>query len=235
MDWPKREQVFSIPRMGRYLHRGNGESEWAANAYDNNILLGQALVPVLQTVEIAVRNAVHNTMSRAHGRSDWWAVLPSTEFKWLFEEICFVQASLRRRNEPATADKIVAELTFGSWTKLFNARHVTSIWRQLRLAFPHCPKAKRKSGEVRSGLNQVRNLRNRVMHYEPLLWLTPNVEETHAKMLELLDWIEPDIKPWIEKLDGVLAQWQKSQSESKGALSCSPHGSDVALSPSLST
>lgn len=45
--------------MGRYLSKYAGDAGRAGAAYDQNVLLAQALMPALQTVEIALRNAVH--------------------------------------------------------------------------------------------------------------------------------------------------------------------------------
>jgi hypothetical protein len=208
MDWQLRETVFSAPRMGRYLSKYAGDAGRAGAAYDQNVLLAQALMPALQTVEIALRNAVHQSLTRSIGRQDWWTALPAPEFNWLRDVVSEARAKkISKRRERATTDKIVAELTFGSWTRLFNSQHGQTLWGRLMLAFPTCPKIKRQRATISSAVNHIRDLRNRVMHHEPLLWVTPSVEEVHATILEVLDWIDPGINHWLAQHDYVRVRW----------------------------
>ncbi|WP_447917147.1 hypothetical protein [Achromobacter aegrifaciens] len=207
MEWKLRETVFSVPRMGRYLNKYGGDALRAGVAYDQNVLLAQALMPALQTVEIALRNAIHQSLTRSMGRPDWWNGLPTPEFDWLQAVVSDTKIKIARRREYATTDKIVAELTFGSWTRLFNAQHGYTLLGRLLQAFPTCPKRKRQRTPISSALNRIRDLRNRVMHHEPLLWVAPSVAEIHADILEILDWIDPGINHWLAHHDALPARW----------------------------
>ncbi len=207
MEWELRETVFSAPRMGRYLNSYGGDVLRAAVAYDHNVLLAQALMPALQTMEIVLRNAIHRSLSRSMGSVDWWNGLPSPEFEWLQRAVGDAGVKIQRRRERVTTDKIVAELTFGSWTRLFNAQHGRTLWGRLLLAFPTCPKAKRQRGPISSSLNRIRDLRNRVMHHEPLLWVAPSVKDIHDDIQEVLDWIDPGINRWLVHHDSLPARW----------------------------
>lgn len=207
MEWQLRETVFSVPRMGRYLNKYAGDAGRAGVAYDQNVLLAQALMPALQTVEIALRNAIHHSLSRSIGQPDWWTALPAPEFDWLRLAVSEARTKISRRKEGATTDKIVAELTFGSWTRLFNVQHGPTLWRSLMWAFPTCPKRKRQRAPISAAVNRIRDLRNRVMHHEPLLWVNPTVEELHATILEVLDWIDPGINRWLTQHDSVRVRW----------------------------
>lgn len=128
MEWKLREMAFSAPRMGRYLNKYGGDALRAAVAYDHNVLLAQALMPALQTMEIVLRNAVHRSLSRSMGRPDWWVALPTPEFDWLHAAVGDARTKIQRRKKHAITDKIVAEPTFGSWTRLFNAQHGPTLW-----------------------------------------------------------------------------------------------------------
>ncbi|WP_258129632.1 hypothetical protein [Achromobacter anxifer] len=207
MEWELRVTVFSAPRMGRYLNKYGGDTLRAAVAYDHNVLLAQALMPALQTLEIVLRNAIHRSLSRSMGNSDWWNCLPTPEFDWLHAAVNDAGNKIQRRRERVTIDKIVAELTFGSWTRLFNAQYGLTLWGRLLLAFPTCPKIKRQRGPISSSLNRIRDLRNRVMHHEPLLWVAPSVNEIHADILEVLDWIDPGINLWLARHDALPTMW----------------------------
>lgn len=122
MDWQLRENVLSPARMGRYLVKYERDVERAGRAYDQNVLLASALMPSLHILEIAVRNAINRCLTRSAQRSDWWVSLRQPEFDWLRAEVAEANRKLASRNELASPDKIVAELTFGSWTRHFQCR-----------------------------------------------------------------------------------------------------------------
>lgn len=196
--------------MARYLRQYKVE-QMASAAYDYNLRLGQALIPILHTVEVVVRNRIHSRLVATTGKDNWWDALPQPEFDWMADNVLRAKSSLLRRQERVTADKLVAELTFGCWTQLFNARHTASMWGPLSKAFTRLPKRFRQRRTVAGPLNRVRELRNRVMHHEPLLWLSPSVMEVHADMMNLLNWIEPQVQPWLCTYDTVPAVWKEFQ------------------------
>lgn len=108
-------------------------------------------------------------------------------------------------------DKIVAELALGFWSSLFNVHFQALLWKDLRLVFPRCPKLLRKRHTVSSALNLVRDLRNRVFHHEQLLWLTPSLIDLHAKGIEVLGWLDPQLPPWLSQYDRLPATWAAAQ------------------------
>ncbi|MDQ1830087.1 hypothetical protein [Massilia scottii] len=122
-------------------------------------------------------------------------------------EVTGAKDKLHRRGEIGTPDKIVAELAFGFWRSLFNGVYTTVVWKDLRLVFPRCPKALRKRQAVSSALNQMRDLRNRVFHHEPLIWLTPDLPDWHAKGMEVIGWIDPQLLLWLARFDPLPATW----------------------------
>lgn len=99
--------------------------------------------------------------------------------------------------------QILEVSTFGFWSALFNAKLQGYLWKDLRLIFPHCPKAVRKRHEVSLVLNQMRVLRNRVFHHEPLLWLRPTLTEQHGLGRQAVEWIDPQLAIWLDELDTV--------------------------------
>lgn len=91
--------------------------------------------------------------------------------------------------EPRTPDKVIAELTFGFWSTLFNTAYQAALWQPLRKAFPHCPKVARQRATTSPVGNRLRDLRNRAFHYEPILWVTPDDKVIHDEGAVLLKWI----------------------------------------------
>ncbi|NWD34209.1 hypothetical protein HX793_30930, partial [Pseudomonas reactans] len=115
----------------------------ASTAYIHNLLLAESIMPCLHVLEVALRNAIHSQLKKKYARPDWWeavATFNTDEHK----TIIAAKAKITSKSHACTPDRLVSELSFGFWTSLFNARHETELWKELRLAFPRCPKARRK-------------------------------------------------------------------------------------------
>lgn len=212
MNWDDLEKHFSAARLGRYLASCGGDEERAARAYVSNMLLAEAMMPMLNVLEIALKNAIHRRLSILYGRPDWWeAWNGNAAFQWQLREVVSAKAKLGRRAEAATTDKIIAELALGFWSSLFNVHFQTVLWKDLRLIFPRCPKPQRQRHTISSALNQVRELRNRVFHHEQLLWLDPALIDLHSKGIEVVGWLDPQLSQWLHQYDRLPATWAAVQ------------------------
>jgi hypothetical protein len=107
----------------------------------------------------------------------------------------------------ATTEDIVGATGFGFWTKLLNSDMEAPFWsRGLHRAFSHWSADQHAPRSViAQRFSQLRRLRNRVMHFEPLLGRSlPN---DLGSIVEACRWIEPTCAAWIEyhsSLDEVL-------------------------------
>lgn len=212
MNWDDLEKDFSAARLGRYLASCGGDEERAARAYVSNMLLAEAMMPMLNVLEIALKDAIHRRLSILYGRPDWWeAWNGNAAFQWQLREVVSAKAKLGRRAEAATTDKIIAELALGFWSSLFNVHFQTVLWKDLRLIFPRCPKPQRQRHTISSALNQVRELRNRVFHHEQLLWLDPALIDLHLKGIEVVGWLDPQLSQWLHQYDRLPATWAAVQ------------------------
>lgn len=213
MNWNDLAKHFSPARLGRYRASCGGDEALAVRSYVDNILLAEAMMPMLNVLEIALKNGVHRQLSTLYARVDWWeAWFGDPTFSFQTSEIINARRKLQRRAEFATPDKIVAELAFGFWSSLFNAQFQTVLWKDLRFVFPRCPKPQRQRHTVSSALNQIRELRNRIFHHEQLLWLAPSLLELHAKATEILGWLDPQLPSWLAEFDRFPATWISVQS-----------------------
>ncbi|WP_198116385.1 hypothetical protein [Massilia rhizosphaerae] len=212
MDWSDLEKHFSVARLGRYRASCNGDDIRAARAYVNNMLLAEATMPVLNVLEIALKNGAHQRLAALYKRADWREVwIDDPSFAWQVREVSNAKAKLQRRSEALTPDKIIAELPFGFWSSLFNVQFQAILWKDLRLVFPRCPKPKRQRHTISSALNQIRELRNRVFHHEQLLWLSPSLIDLHDKGVEVIGWLDPKLPPWLDSFDRLPATWAAVQ------------------------
>jgi hypothetical protein len=99
----------------------------------------------------------------------------------------------------ANTDDVVAALEFGFWTKLLNHDLEVPLFLQgLSGAFRHWPSSAKQPprGPISAALNNIRFLRNRVMHFEPLFGRS--LAADIAMIVQTCSWIDPTASAWIE-------------------------------------
>ena len=233
------ERVLSQPRLERYRIDSSDDLETIV-AYLWNVSLSEALLQGISAFEVALRNSIHNAFTRHAGTDQWfWSILKKNDLavinaKWI------KLAEIQR--VPPTSGKVIADLTFGFWPFLFESRY-NEFWRNngeymLNAVFPYRPinvppHQKVDRAAILRRLNLFIDLRNRVMHHEPILFgiAQPDlgspppmiaVDVVHAQIVQTLNWIEPQcalrfpssiVFPMSSKTNG-----QGSKPESKVTL-----------------
>lgn len=210
-NWRGLEQAFSEPRLGRYLKAFSNDKGRAHQGYIYNLQLSESLLVTLSVLEITLRNAMSRQMAKLYGQANWYdAILTDTDLhlpnKPLEEDKTLLRlhrtiSDAKRDAKSDNPNKVVAEFSFGFWTTLLNTRYKDTFWRELSFAFPNCPRGMKKRHTMSSALNQIRDLRNRVFHHEPVLWMTPSVEEHHRHIYDVLSWLSHDVAYWVKEVD----------------------------------
>jgi hypothetical protein len=120
-------QKTAPERMGAYVMSGDDIDVLDPIArYLWNRALGEALTPSLHMFEVAVRNAVHWSMSKETKRDDWFNVSGMLEHREQ-QRVDEARKYIEERGKQATPGRIVAELTLGFWTALFSSPYEASI------------------------------------------------------------------------------------------------------------
>ncbi|MFJ3484624.1 hypothetical protein ACIPL1_14750 [Pseudomonas sp. NPDC090202] len=213
MVWQTLEEKLSTPRMSRYLKSTDGKHARAVEAYVHNMKVAEALVSIFHVLEVALRNGIQREMALAYCRADWyeeWHTADDIGLRTLYSNVNEARKGLRNRRVEITPDSIVAELSFGFWTSLFNRTNIMNLSKPLMRVFHHCPKNMRKPDNIRARLNKGRELRNRCFHHEPLLWQP--LFEIHRDLLEIIRWIDPVLHAWItvhDRVPATLTEWLK--------------------------
>lgn len=194
------ELVLHSERLSVYCRDGADACLTLAR-YSMNMALSEALYPVLQFAEIALRNGVHTALSARLGTMEWYdAVTRITE--WQSNQIREAKQSLADEGKTITPDRIVAELNFGFWTAFFNRFHARSGLGHYLAAqvFSHAPESERDLAKLDLRWKKIRDLRNRVFHHERIIhW--KDLDEQHACILEIIGWISPDLQEMALMLD----------------------------------
>ena len=195
-------EAFSSQRLEKYIRLYDGDEAKVVAHYKANLALAESLYTSLSVFEVTLRNALSKELERMMGRKDWYSAFQSNPaLKSLTSEVTVAIRHISQRGEMVSPDKIVAELTFGFWVTLLNSEYELTLWKGLRLAFPHMPKKDRKRKNVSSPCNALRKLRNRVFHHESICWDLDCIPDIHNRLVTVLGWMNSDMPVWLDEVD----------------------------------
>ena len=182
--------IISTARMGRYeaaMHTSAVPDVSALELYTWNAQVSAALMAPLHICEVSIRNAVHEALEATYGpRWPWDAnferSLPSGTYYDPQRDLRTVRA-----RQPTTG-KVIPELKFAFWQKMYTRRHDVRLWNlQLPRLFPNLNYQLRPATlreHIYNDLEQIRELRNRVAHHESIL--LRNLTDDLAKIAGLV-------------------------------------------------
>ena len=144
----------------------------------------------------------------------WLDAQPSLLADRECEAIEQAKRTLRIRNRPMTAGRLVSVLGFGFWVSLCKRPYEQGraggprLWPGLATkGFPHLAKPKRTRSQIFHALDPLRELRNRVSHHEPV-W-DRKLDRSHRQLIDVVGWINRDLAATLKAhspLPAVLEQ-----------------------------
>lgn len=188
-----------------------------------------AFFPLLQMLEVALRNSIHNEARQPQALGPHWFDNIATKQNLDPNQRRIVRAVNRSvvdaRNQirkdlnlspshTVSEDRIVAKMTFGFWTNLFSAafevnRNPQSLWPALlRPVFPNAPRGARDRAIIQRKLLTIKTFRNKAFHHEPVwnIGRPAQVQDaiykllnTNDLILEVIRWISLDSLELVEK------------------------------------
>jgi hypothetical protein len=169
-------QALSAPRMATYERAVVAEADYlpvaALELYDWNAQVSGAFMAPLHICEVVMRNAVSDALTSVYGALWPWspvfeASLPAPPFGYNPR-----RDLQRNRAAHPTTGKVIPELKFVFWQKMFTSRHDGRVWSpHLMQVLPNLDRTKTVAqlrGEIYHDLEHVRLLRNRIAHHEPI-------------------------------------------------------------------
>ena len=162
------EGFVSSERFRRY-QTGAPSDLGAVARYLWNIQLAESLIPPIAVFEVALRKAVHRTLTDHAGTEFWFK---SVLHQQAYDNIVQLIGTLTRRTgPPPSAGKVVSEITFGFWPKLFAKRYNSLWWDRPRPLLAeviryHPGVARDTRSQFETRLEYFVALRNRTMHHE---------------------------------------------------------------------
>lgn len=185
---------ISKERFEPYLKRSENTKN-ALFLYQKNIETSQEFYGLLSILEITLRNQVDQSCKLYFKNDNWLTEILPIE---LSHQINENKSRLIKSKKEITNSRILAELNFGFWTTLFNRKYARIFWKPLHRIFPNMPKENKKRTEVSSRLNHIRVFRNRIYHYEPIIWDLEILKKKREEILETIYWLDSDTYEWTK-------------------------------------
>jgi hypothetical protein len=157
--------------------------------------------------EVVTRNAISEALTDVYG-TDWpWShpfelSLPSSHPPAYNPRRDLQQV----RAKHTTTGKVIADLKFVFWQKMFTARHDGRLWQhQILSLFPNSAESDPKKLRQRlyDDLDHIRALRNRIAHHEPIV--TRNLADDLGRMLELVALRSTETNAWLVAIEEASA------------------------------
>ncbi|MEE9452626.1 MAG: hypothetical protein V3V61_07720 [Gammaproteobacteria bacterium] len=203
-------EFISHDRLKSYqiLCPSNEEKE-IIGAYHWNLLICQNFYPFIQSIEVTLRNAIHNAVSCKFDTSDWFdVVVREGVSKKMLDQ---VRKDLKEKGKKniRTSD-IVASLNFGFWVGLIRLRKFADLSNTSRLwpelipkVFPYYKREDKERQNIAKRFYEAKLIRNRLFHHEPI-WKfkeahTPDecITELRHKFNDIfkaIGWLSKDVK-----------------------------------------
>jgi hypothetical protein len=187
------EVSLSTPRLTKYMGRSGLILDAALSLYERNGRLSEAFHTPLQCLEVCIRNHMNRYLDTAFGLNWFRNDVPPFEREAILKlnkAMDDVERTHRRLNQ----GNVVAELNFGFWVTILGRQYEETLWR------PHFSNIFLEGGrrlprqKVHNRLDNLRKLRNRVAHYEPIFHR--NLANDYSDLIEAIGWICPDSAAW---------------------------------------
>lgn len=144
----------------------------ALELYAWNAQISAAFMHPLHLCEVVIRNGVADTIEMVYGTAWPWSVgflqsLPNPASGYNMH-----RDLLSARNGMHTTGKVIPELSFAFWERMFTGRNDRRLWNpHLLQCFPNFPASLPVADcrhQMFNALKQIRLLRNRIAHHEPI-------------------------------------------------------------------
>lgn len=187
-------KTLSTERFERYLAMCNNNAHSAIDLYSINVLLSERLYCGLHMLEVTLRNVIDNALSSAY-HSEWYNDDTIVTLPLQKKLIAEAKKKLGRFKHNYSRGHVIAELNLGFWTSFFHSEYET-LWQQTLYKIARTAEGKHyKRKYFSKRLSDIRNLRNRVAHHEPITHL--NLKLLYQDIVDVISALSPEAYEWV--------------------------------------
>ena len=184
----------SPERLQRYETIAAGDAARALRLYMWNTALSESLYGPIQGLEVTLRNKIHQRLRDQFGTRWYDESRVGLQYAQR-DQVMRAKQSLQHQGKPLDPSRLIAELSLGFWVGLFGRRYETHLWRpHLRQLFVNAPRPFLRK-DAHGVLENVRYLRNRVAHHEPIL--QRSLAHEHGLVLTAIGWLCAVTSRWV--------------------------------------
>jgi hypothetical protein len=185
---------------------GEDQTVAALRLYRWNVEVSAALMVPIHLCEVAIRNAASDALTAVYGPRWPWSrslaqALPAASAR-RYSATRDLAATARAH---PTTGKVIPELKFVFWEKLFTSRHDQRLWRQhLHTVLPNLDTTKTIAtlrNDIRADLGQIRELRNRIAHHEPIF--RRQLADDLDALRRLVGYRSTEMRTWLDEVEEV--------------------------------
>lgn len=216
------QSVLSADRLQSYLAASGNDLSQALELYVWNSAVSGALYGPLQAVEVGLRNKIHTALT-GHFGQDWpsdptflaldqrftddiaeagekiiknWVRknIPDGTPRASYESVRQTLNTQARQpgSGVVTVPRIVAELSFGFWVSMFKSEYQYTLFGPVLSTI--LPKGTKRTA-VSGPLQQMKDLRNRIAHHEPIHHL--KLKARYEEILSIAALLSVELRDWI--------------------------------------
>jgi len=165
------------------------ESSPGLELYAWNARVSAALLVPLHVCEVVVRNAVSDVLEAMYGPRWPWSAGFERSLPVSNRGYCPRMDIQKSRQYATSAGKVIPELKFVFWQRLFTSRYDLRLWdghlrRVLPGLDPSTPVGQLRQ-RIYEDIEQIRGLRNRIAHHEPIF--KRDLSDDFSKMMRLVE------------------------------------------------
>lgn len=229
------QQYISAARLQNYENVCAGNTDKAIKLYHTNLRLSQAFYPLLSLLEVILRNALNEELSNNFTDPNWlitqqrgFMMHPSLSYrdpttgrmKHNYYLKLNVEKSINKAGTHATQGKIIADLSFGFWTALFEPVYFSILSaRPMNIFSKLPPSTKRKV--VYKKLKKLNDFRNRVYHNEAIIFgkdsfgnnvfSLNDAKEIYQEIQEFFRWLDLDFNEWTKSINNINFEIERAE------------------------
>jgi hypothetical protein len=186
------ERTLTRERLEKYLSATGQDLDAALKLYEENTRLSEAFYTPLQSVEICLRNCLHEQLTARYG-DEWFRNSDAPLNEDSRRMIVDVIEELRKDRKPVIPGQVVAELKFAFWVGLLGPRYDAILWRTV-LYKAFLAEGGKPRSIVHGRLNAIRRFRNRVAHHEPVF--DRQLFQMHEEIIGAIRWMCRETANW---------------------------------------
>lgn len=158
------------------------------------------IYPVIQLLEITLRNKIHFAKKNHYKTEDWFPIFEA-ENHVSYKSKGLIKSARRKLNEDfqkkshsPKAEDMLCRITFGFWSEITSSTYRQHIFWQanVNVVFPN--RNRHSLGYINNSLKKISTLRNRLYHYEPLCKERVNAEvflqKIHSHFYSIIELID---------------------------------------------